>query len=312
VKIKLQNKIKFLTILTFLAICLLPLVICKTYAQDKIIAIVNSDIITQKDLNDFLNFMRIQLSAGHSGQELESRLQSIKLDLLDRLIEDRLILQEAKKNKLSVDNNIVTAKIDEIKKRYDSEPEFIDALGKEGLVQADLEKKTMEQLLMHNIVEIKIKRKIFINPTEVTAFYQENIEKFKLSEQREFESIAISDENEAREIFNGIKNGQDINELAHKYSLSISKFIATQGGELRKDIEDAVFRLSLKEISEPLKLQEVYYIFKLNNITQPHQQSLSEAQDKIYNFIFNAKMQEEMVKWLDDLKKAAYIKIMQE
>ena len=311
-KIKLQNKIKFLTILTFLAICLLPLVICKTYAQDKIIAIVNSDIITQKDLNDFLNFMRIQLSAGHSGQELESRLQSIKLDLLDRLIEDRLILQEAKKNKLSVDNNIVTAKIDEIKKRYDSEPEFIDALGKEGLVQADLEKKTMEQLLMHNIVEIKIKRKIFINPTEVTAFYQENIEKFKLSEQREFESIAISDENEAREIFNGIKNGQDINELAHKYSLNISKFIATQGGELRKDIEDAVFRLSLKEISEPLKLQEVYYIFKLNNITQPHQQSLSEAQDKIYNFIFNAKMQEEMVKWLDDLKKAAYIKIMQE
>ncbi len=311
-KIKLQNKIKFLTILTFLAICLLPLVICKTYAQDKIIAIVNSDIITQKDLNDFLNFMRIQLSAGHSGQELESRLQSIKLDLLDRLIEDRLILQEAKKNKLSVDNNIVTAKIDEIKKRYASEPEFIDALGKEGLVQADLEKKTMEQLLMHNIVEIKIKRKIFINPTEVTAFYQENIEKFKLSEQREFESIAISDENKAREIFNGIKNGQDINELAHKYSLNISKFIATQGGELRKDIEDAVFRLSLKEISEPLKLQEVYYIFKLNNITQPHQQSLSEAQDKIYNFIFNAKMQEEMVKWLDDLKKASYIKIMQE
>jgi len=30
------------------------------FAQDKIIAIVNKDIITQKDLNDFINFMRVQ------------------------------------------------------------------------------------------------------------------------------------------------------------------------------------------------------------------------------------------------------------
>ena len=32
------------------------------YAQDKIIAIVNNEVVTQKDLDDFLNFMRMQLS----------------------------------------------------------------------------------------------------------------------------------------------------------------------------------------------------------------------------------------------------------
>lgn len=296
---------------------LLFLILCfgsyhSIYAQDKIAAIVNSDIITQKDLNDFLNFMRIQLSAEYSGEALESKVQSMKLDLLDRLIEDRLILQEAKKEKLSIDNNIVMSKIAEIKKRYSSEAEFAEALQKQGLVQADLEAKTREQLLMHHIIDLKVKRKISINPAEVTEFYQQNTGQFKVPEQREFQSIAVSDENKAKEVFSGLKSGESWDDVVRKYTLDTSRITAAQGRELRKDIEDAVFRLNPEEISGPLKLQEVYYIFKLEKIILPHQQSLTEAQEEIRDFLFNSKMQEEMVHWLDELRKAAYIKIIQE
>jgi hypothetical protein len=48
------------------------------FAQGKIVAIVNNDVITEKDLNDFVNFMRIQLSEEFKGKELESKLQSMK------------------------------------------------------------------------------------------------------------------------------------------------------------------------------------------------------------------------------------------
>jgi parvulin-like peptidyl-prolyl isomerase len=280
------------------------------YAQDKIIAIVNSDVITQKDLNDFLNFMRMQLMTEYKGKELENKIQSMKLDLIDKLVEDRLILQQAKKNNIQIDEGRIKARIEEIRKRYDSEREFQDALAKQGLVQADIELKIREQLLMYAIIDIKVRSKIIVNPGEVTDFYQANIRDFKLPEQREFESVTIDDENLAKEISYNLKNGQDFQEIAKRYSLAVNKF-NTQDGQLRKDIEEEIFKMHLDEISEPIKIEKSYYIFKLNNIIPARQQGLSEAQDQIYTFLFNEKMEEALAKWLDEIKKHSYIKILE-
>ncbi len=95
-----MDKIKYLkiaAILLFLTTYDERLTMYDAYAQDKIVAIVNEDVITKRDLDEFIVFTRIQLSREYQGRELETKLQSMKLDLLNKLIEDRLILQEAKK-----------------------------------------------------------------------------------------------------------------------------------------------------------------------------------------------------------------------
>ena len=84
-----------------------------------------------------------------------------------------------------------------------------------------------------------------------------------------------------------------------------------QGEELRKEIEHTVFNLKIGEISNPVKIDDKYYIFKLNNINPSKQLNLSEVQDKINAFLFDRKFQEELKKWLDELKKESYIKILQ-
>ena len=302
------QKLKFLLLTCTFAFLLLP---CTFYcfAQDKIVAIVNNDIITQKDLIDFINFTRMQLAEDYQGEKLESKIQSMKINLLDRLIEDRLILQEAKKNNIKADENRVKAKIDEIKKRYNQDSEFQEVLARQGLVQADIEARIKEQLLMYNIIDIKVKSRIVVNPTEVTDFYDKNLEALKLSEIRELEVISIKDVNLASEISGNLKNGQRLEDLIKKYSLSVDKLRVTEKGELRQDIEKAVFKLKPQEISGPIKVQETYYIFKLDNIISARQPSLSEVQDKIHGLIFNQKMQEELTRWLGELKKNAYIKI---
>jgi len=302
------RKLKFLLLTCTFTFLLLP---CAFYcfAQDKIVAIVNNDIITQKDLNDYINFTRMQLAEDYQGEKLETKIQSMKINLLDRLIEDRLILQEAKKNNIKADENRVKAKIDEIKKRYNQDSEFQEVLARQGLVQADIEARIKEQLLMYNIIDIKVKSRIVVNPTEVTDFYDKNLEALKLSEIRELEVISIKDVNLASEISENLKNGQRLEDLIKKYSLSVDKLRVTEKGELRQDIEKAVFKLKPQEISGPIKVQETYYIFKLDNIISARQPSLSEVQDKIHGLIFNQKMQEELTRWLGELKKNAYIKI---
>ena len=305
-----QN-LKFWILFFALAFCILCLAPC-SFAQDKIVAIVNNDVITQKDLDDFINFMRMQLAAEYKGEELENKIQSMKSDLLDKLIEDRLILQEANKNNIKIDEDRVKVKINEIKKHYSSDSEFQSELSQRGLVQADIESKIREQLLMYNIIDLKIRSKIIIKPTEVTEFYQKNTEEFVLPEQREFEPITLGEEKFAKEIYNNLKNGQKLEDLIMRYSLSVNKVKAIKGEQLRKDIEDVVFKMKPGEVSEPIKIEDKYYLFKLDSIIPPSQQKLSEVQDRIYAFLFNKKMQEELIKWLDEIKAHSYIKILQD
>lgn len=235
----------------------------------------------------------------------------MKLDLLDKLIEDRLILQEAQKGKIRINPEKIKERIKEIKNRYGSESEFQSALAKQGLVQADIEQKISEQLLMYVVIDMEIKSKIKIKPTEVTDFYQKNIAQFIMPEQREFESLTVDTESLAQEVYGKLKSGEAIQDTANKYSLSVNKFNSSRGGQLKKDIEEALFGMDIKEVSRPLNIENNYYIFKLNKIISPRQQTLSEVQDDIHAMLSNNRMQEALMKWLDELKGHSYIKIIQ-
>jgi len=308
------SKFWSLDIWLLIIVCNLVLGICNLnylYAQDKIVAIVNNDIVTQRDLNNFINFTSIQLQAQYKEEELEDKIQSMKSDLLDKLIDDQLILQEAKREKINIEGARVRARIEDIKKRYASDKEFQNALLQQGLSQADIETKIKEQLLMYAIIDAKIKRKIMINPAEVTDYYENNKDKFIVSEQRQFESLSIDNENTANDLYQKLKNNEGLQDVAKEKSLELNKFNAQKNGELRKEIEDAIFQLNLEEVSGPIKIENKYYILKLINIIPPWQQTLSETQDMIHTFLYNKKMQEELTKWLDELKQRSYIKIMQ-
>ena len=283
---------------------------CAGFTQDKIVAIVNQEAITQKDLNDFLNFMRLQLSTQYRGEELENQVQAMKLDLLNKLIEDRLILQEAKRGGVKADENRVKLRLAEIRERYKSESEFQQNLASQGLVQADIETKIKDQILMYGIIENKIKSKIMIKPGEVTEFYQRNLDEFQIPEYRQFQSLAIPNENTAKEIYNSLKEGADFAQVARQYSLNIDSLKAGKGRELKKDLEDVLFALNVGEYCQPIKVGDSYYIFKLESITPSQRQTLSQSQDNIRAFLFEQKMQEELDRWLDEIKKSAYIKIL--
>lgn len=277
-------------------------------AEEKIIAVVNNEIITQRDLDSFLNFMRVQLSQQYSATELEEKIAAMKADLLDRLIEDRLILQEAKKSNVVVDESRIKGKLEEVKKRYSSDRDFERSLTEQGLVAADLEAKIREQQMMYDIVGTKIRKKISVKPSEITAYYTKNQPQFSVPEEREFQSLVGSDEAKAKSAVEALRAAKDITVVSVDSGFALSTFSARRDGELKKEIENALFSLKIGDISDPMSIKGSYYIFKLNKIRQPRQQPLSDVQDAIHDQLYERKMQEAMVRWIDELKKKAYIK----
>lgn len=295
-------------VLTLTMSVILGVQVC--YAQKKIIAIVNNEVITQKDLEDFMHFMRIQLSQQYRGRELEGQMQSMKLDLVDKLVEDRLILQEAKKSKLAFDSSQLKSRLEEIKKRYGSNMAFQDAIAKQGLVEADIEERLKEQMLMYEFIQQKIKNKVMVKPEEVTEFYTTHKEKFITQMQREFESISARSLEAAEEVLSQLQKGKTMQEVAQGQGLSVTSVTARRE-ELKKDIGDTVFNLDVAEASRPLRIDGTYYVFMVKAIIPPRAQEIGEVQDSIYRLLFEMKFQEALRKWLDGVKKNSYIKIFQ-
>ncbi len=299
----------FLGLHFFILFCVLSPSHC-LFAEDKVVAVVNNDVITQKDLNDFSGFIRVQFAREFKGKELEEKVSAMKQDLLQRLIEDRLMLQQAKNEKIVIESARIQAKINDIKKRYGSEAEFENDLAKQGLVQADLENKIREQMLMYAVVEEKVRVKIIIRPDEITSFFNENKQQFLKPEERQLTVIVIQDDSVANTVSYNLRRGDKLEDLASKYPFTVDKLSAWQGENLRKEIEQTVFKLGLGEVSNPVKIDAQYYVFKLENILGSQQLNLSQSQEKIQAYLFEKRLQERLAKYLDELKKQSYIKII--
>ncbi len=274
------------------------------------VAIVNNEIITQKDLNDFLNFIRVQYSRELNGKELDEKVDSARHDLLQRLIEDRLMLQQAKTDNITVDSSRVKGKVDEIKKRYATESDFERDLASQGLVQADLENKIREQMLTFAVIEQKVRSKIMVKPEEVTNFYNQNREMFLKPQEKLFTVAVLRDKPSAEGLSRDLRRGDELDGLQEKYSFTVSNLAVAQGQDLRGGIEDKIAKMSPGDVSEPLPIDGQYYVFKLDGMDESRQMTLEQSQGKIQAYLFETKLKERISDWLDELKKHSYIKII--
>src|SRR3989338_7434059 len=83
-------------------------------AFDKIKAVVNDAIITQNDINQQLSVLYMELSNQFKGNELEQKLAELQKDILNQLIEDKLIAQEAKLHGIEVSDTEIEQRLGEI------------------------------------------------------------------------------------------------------------------------------------------------------------------------------------------------------
>lgn len=300
-----------LLLIIFAFSCQIVFINRAVFAQEKIAAVVNNDIITQKDLADFINFMRMQYAAEMKGKQLEEKIESMKLDLLDRLIEDRLILQEAKRSGLAADESRIRSRINEIARRYPSDAAFQADLKKQGLVLADVQSKMRDQLLMYSIIDEKIRNKVVVRPEEVTEYYNKHNPQFKSKETRELEVFSLENEDLADAFCYGLRRKEKIEDLAVRFPFTLNRVTAQKGEDLRKDIEEMVFSLGIGEVSNPVRIDNKFYVFKLENVIAPRQLNLQEVQDKIHAFLTDVKMKQKLDEWLNELKAKSYIKISQ-
>lgn len=274
--------------------------------QDKIVAVVNHEVVTQSELEELLAVFYMQLANQYSEERIQEEMEKMRKVLLSRLIEDKLILEEAKKQKLEVSEQVFEQSFAEIKNKFKNETEFQSALGEQGLTLSDFKKRIKEQLLMSAMVEQKVKKGITVSPSEITVYYQAYPAEFIRVESVEVDSILCASKDSAQRALSLLSNGKDFKEAKDEFSSGTSLGIIKKG-ELAKNIEDVIFNLKEAETSAIVETETGFYIFKLLRKIPEAKASLSDMQEKIRDYLVREKMDKRFSEWIEDLKKNAYI-----
>lgn len=293
-------------LITFTTVLLLLYVGSIYGVEDRVVAIVNNEAVTKAELDSYINLIKLQI--GYDGwREFEMTEEKA----LENLIEDRLVLQEARRKEIKVAERLIDSRVENLKRRLGSEVNFSEFLSGEGISLSELRKRFEEKMLSEKLINMQVRSRIFVSPKEVTQFYQEHIDDFHLPESVRSESIFVKDADVALKIYDRLKEGANFVELQEKYSEKASMGLVRRG-ELLKDIEDVIFGLETEEFSEPKKISGGYYIFLAKEKMASSNKQLVEVQNYIYNVIADMKFNAKLRELLDKLKSNSYIVIKDE
>ncbi len=253
---------------------------CAKKEDDKVLATIDQEKITLEEFNKELDKIPMNVKMAMASE-------SGKKDFLNNLIIRKILLREAEKNKI------------------ESETEFQTQL---------LDFKN--QLLITSLLKKKITSNSQLGDEEAKKYYEENKEKFKKENEINTRHILLKTEEEAKQIKEKIKNGEDFTELAKQYSIDPNA--KTTGGELGfhpkgtilPEYEEAAFRLSkVGQISGIVKTQYGYHIIRLEGIKPPAYVSFDEVKDFIKQQMAQEKQKELIDTYIEDLKRNTKITI---
>ena len=302
---------------------------CKQQKQPSpdVWATVNGQEIKRDDVD---KYYRTRVSP--EGQEpSQEEALSLKLNVLDELINNEILLERAKKLNLEASDGEVEDKFTELKSPY-TEDEFQRQLKERGVSADDLKRDLRRQLSIQKLLNREVVAKIAITDQDVTEFYNSNKAQFNVAEpQYRIAQIVVTPRKEpqirnrknddatneaeaqrkVKMLMDRLNSGADFAQLAMDYSEDMNT--TTTGGDLGYVPESAlnqsdpalkkmVVAMKPGQISPVLQVKDGFRILKLVTRESPGQRGIADpqVQQTIRDTLRNRKEQ---------LLRAAYLAI---
>ncbi|MBU4310489.1 peptidyl-prolyl cis-trans isomerase [bacterium] len=263
---------------------------------ERVVARLNDEIITLTELEKAYRELK---SALPEGEKMPS-----ERNLLERMIENRLLLQEAKREGIRVSQGEVHENIERMKSTFLSEKAFEMALEQEGMKIEDLKKRYEEELMIKKLIDREVKPEIEVSKKEIREYYEKNKKRFKEEEKVKIRHIFFKDYFQAEKALKRIKSGTNFEEVAKGGYLGSFK-----RGQLDRKIEEVAFNLKEGEISSIVKTESGCHIIKLEKKEEARVKELSEAKEVIRNILSSQRMEQKIEEYLEELKAKQEIEI---
>jgi len=304
------------------------------YAQepemiDRIVAVVNNDIITLYDLNRAFKPYEENIKALRYAPEKERQtLYQVRKDLLDKLIDSKLADQEIERAQISVDERDIDMTIERIKEaRSITDEQLREGLTRQGMTLAEYRKELKEQILRTKLVNREVKSKIVITKVDIKAYYDSHQDKYGGEKKYYLYNVFVrlspaADTSQREDALRQIEDakakldqGLSFEALVDQLKDSSTRVEGTELGlyrlkELSEQLRRAVAKLKAGEFSEVLDTEFGPQIIYLQKIQETHSKSLEEIESEIEEILYTESVDNKYQTWLDELRKRSLIKII--
>jgi peptidyl-prolyl cis-trans isomerase C/foldase protein PrsA len=272
------------------------------------VAIVNGEAIALGDFQEALDEIR---SVGKGFFVDKERANSLKRDLLERMIDTRLLLQEARRKRIVLDPHVAEASLDLARREYPPGGLEEELLKKGKSVEAYL-KETGSSLLLRKLLKREVVDRIAVSREEVEKYYQEHRDQFRKPEEVRVRQIVTKTEEEAEKLRKTILRGASFEELARKHSLGPE---AQKGGDLGyfprgrmpPAIEEACFKLWSSHVSRVAASPYGFHLFQLVDRRPARELTLEDAGAEIERKLVDEKTREAETYYIRSLREKASI-----
>lgn len=287
---------------------------------NEIAAIVDDDVITMERVRMDIAPLIGQIEAqSRNEQEFRENLFNAELDAINSTINRKLIVRSflAKGGKISDTYE---------KKEYESylqrvfggnRLEFAKHLKEYGKSVREFKSDVKERAIINFMLSELRDAQPEVSPAKIKEYYDSHLSEFFKPREVELKQIVVFNENgvetppKLAAVKQALLNGEDFESVAKQYSDSFINYNIgyVYPEELIPEVATAIKGLPIGGYSLPITLSGASYIFFLSGEHPANQQTLQEASPAIRDRLTYQYQEEARIKWLQNLRKSAYIKI---
>ncbi|MBI5588423.1 MAG: peptidyl-prolyl cis-trans isomerase [Deltaproteobacteria bacterium] len=279
--------------------------------DNKTIAKIGETAITRAEFQESLK--RLMPQQGHAAGKED--LLEIKKDLLNQLIEEKLLLAEAQKASITVSDEELSGEVESMKKEF-GDQSFNDTIVERYGNLERWKEEIRKKLIIRKTVARLVGEQSPVTENEAKEYYGAHPEEFTSAERVRARMIVVASEEQARNIRKGL-TAANFAETARKVSMSPDR---ENGGDLGffsrggmpAAFEDAVFKLNPGGISQVIKTEYGFHIFLLEGKKKGGKLSFGEVRGRIVERLRSEKEDSEFRDWMISLKKKARIEVRED
>jgi len=294
---------------------------------DRIVAVVNQEIITFSEIEKWSRPFEQQIQA-EDRLERRERIQEVFRKILDRIIEEKLIEQEAKKSGIKVTSKEIEGAVEEVKQKNKIGQEELErALAAEGLTLEAFKKELEKRILRTKFVHSAVKVEQRAGEKELIEFFQNNVNQYRVNESYRPAHILFLILPEAtpeqirgirkksQKVLEKIKEGADFAKMAMEYSEDTSS--RKEGGdlgyfkkgELLPTLEREAMKLQVGEVSDLIRTEVGFHILKLLDRKGGEPPPFEEIKGKVQADYYEKELEKAYQQFLSKLKEKSIIEI---
>ena len=297
----------------------------------RILAKVNGDIITQTDLeNRQVAALRQESFMPTSDAALRRKLVEVTPRVISNAVDELLLVQRGKVLGYYLSDEQYAEMVANIKEEngFETDEEFEEALLQaEGMTVTDFRRSMEHRILVNQVQQIEILRKVMLTETEAREYYNANLDQF--AEQptvtlREIliavaeapggfsvgtDDLARAAAEEARQ---RVADGEDFGVVAIAVSDAPSKANGGLIGPLdyailSETVQQVLDGLEVGDMSAPIRTPGGFQVLQLEARTEATPLPFDEVKNNIMDSVFNDRRWEEFNRYLAELRGDAVI-----